>query len=49
MIAAIRRWLATRADLNAAIALFALVLIGAMWVVVEQEAEHDEVIAMAAR
>jgi diguanylate cyclase (GGDEF)-like protein/PAS domain S-box-containing protein len=49
MMAAIRRWLAARAELNTAVALFTLLLIGAMWVAIalEQESERDAVVASA--
>ena len=49
MITAIRRWLIARAELNTAIALFTLLLLGALWVVVvmEQRDKRDAVVASA--
>lgn len=46
---AIRRWFATHDGLNAAIALFTLLLLGALWgaVVTEKRSERDAVIATA--
>lgn len=50
MIAAIRRWLAARANLSAAIGLFTLFLIAVLWVVVvlQQDSEREAVIAATA-
>ncbi|MBX9905539.1 MAG: diguanylate cyclase [Burkholderiales bacterium] len=49
MIPAIRRWLIARAELNTAIALFTLLLLGALWVVVvmEQRDKRDAVVESA--
>jgi diguanylate cyclase (GGDEF)-like protein/PAS domain S-box-containing protein len=49
MMGIIRRWFATHDGLNAVIALFTLLLLGALWVsvVTEQRAERDAVIAAA--
>ena len=49
MISSIRRWFSTHDGLNAAIALFTLLLLGALWgaVVTEKRAERDAVIAAA--
>jgi len=48
-MAAIRNWLKSRADINTAIALFTLLLLGALWgtVITEKRAERDAVIAAA--
>lgn len=51
MMSAIRRWLMDRADLNAAIAGFTLLLLAGLWaaVLVEQRAERREVISAAVK
>lgn len=49
MMSAIRRWLAARAELNTAVALFTLLLLAGLWVAIalEQRAEREAVIATA--